>query len=121
MNSFENRTQTDSNKQDSRTEVGAKADNGLLAGEFHNFIVDVEDLIKATTSLSGADLDQATAKLNARILGARESVEHMTDAVSQKARSTARITNSYVHENPWQAIGIGAGLGLLTGMLIARR
>jgi ElaB/YqjD/DUF883 family membrane-anchored ribosome-binding protein len=33
----------------------------------------------------------------------------------------ARATDDYVHENPWSSIGAAAGVGLLVGMLIARR
>jgi ElaB/YqjD/DUF883 family membrane-anchored ribosome-binding protein len=33
----------------------------------------------------------------------------------------AKVTDEYVHENPWKAIGVTAALGLIVGMLIARR
>jgi ElaB/YqjD/DUF883 family membrane-anchored ribosome-binding protein len=41
--------------------------------------------------------------------------------VADQARHTAKATNSYVHENPWQAIGIGAVLGLLLGVALTQR
>jgi ElaB/YqjD/DUF883 family membrane-anchored ribosome-binding protein len=33
----------------------------------------------------------------------------------------ARATNDYVNENPWRAIAIGAGIGLLLGIVVSRR
>ena len=33
----------------------------------------------------------------------------------------ARATDDYVHDNPWQAIGIAGVTGLLLGLLISRR
>jgi ElaB/YqjD/DUF883 family membrane-anchored ribosome-binding protein len=30
-------------------------------------------------------------------------------------------SDDYVHENPWTAIGIGAGIGFLLGVLIGRK
>lgn len=92
-----------------------------VSGEFQNFVADVEDLIKATTSLTGEDLTQARAKLSKRVAAAKESVEGIGGAIADQARITARGTDSYVHEHPWQAIGIGTVLGLLVGVTLARR
>ena len=39
----------------------------------------------------------------------------------ERARRAARDTDEYVHEHPWHAVGAGAALGLLVGVLIARR
>ena len=41
--------------------------------------------------------------------------------VSDKAKVAARATDEYVHENPWQSIGIAAGVGFLVGLLVSRR
>jgi ElaB/YqjD/DUF883 family membrane-anchored ribosome-binding protein len=38
-----------------------------------------------------------------------------------KAKAAAEATDTYVHENPWQAVGIAAGVGLVIGLLIGRR
>ncbi|RYF36345.1 MAG: DUF883 family protein, partial [Comamonadaceae bacterium] len=32
-----------------------------------------------------------------------------------------RAADVYVHENPWRAIGLAAGAGLVIGLLISRR
>jgi len=90
-------------------------------GEFRNFLSDIEDLIKATTSMSGDDLARAKAALNARIVKAKQSVEKMGDDIAAQARHTAEVTNSYVHERPWQSMGIVAAVGILIGVALARR
>jgi ElaB/YqjD/DUF883 family membrane-anchored ribosome-binding protein len=41
----------------------------------------------------------------------------LTDGV----KSAATATDSYVHESPWQAIGIAAVAGAAVGYLLARR
>ena len=94
---------------------------GALSREFHNFVADIEDLIKATTSLTGEDLARAKAKLSARVAAAKESVEAMSGAITERATKTAAVTNSYVHEQPWQSIGAGAVVGFLLGLVLARR
>jgi len=89
--------------------------------EARNFLADIEDLVKATTSLTGEDLARAKAKLAERISAAKASVEKMGRAVSDGTRQAVRATDGYVHESPWQAIGIGAAVGVVVGFLIARR
>lgn len=90
-------------------------------GEFQRFVADVEDLIEATTSLTGEDLSRAKASLSARVSAAKASLADMGSMVTSQARQAAKATDGYVHENPWQSIGIGAAVGLVVGFLIARR
>lgn len=85
--------------------------------EFHNFVADVEDLVSKTTSLTGEDLTRAKAKLVARVAAAKESLQEISSDLVQRARKT----NSYVHDQPWQAIGIGAAVGVLLGFVLGRR
>ena len=99
----------------------AAAGSSPAAGEFHNFIADIEDLVSSMTSLTGEELARAKAKLNERVAAARESISEAGQEISLRARKAAHDTDQYVHENPWQAIGIGAALGLLIGVLVARR
>jgi ElaB/YqjD/DUF883 family membrane-anchored ribosome-binding protein len=98
-------------------EVGPSA----LSREARDFLADIEDLVKATTSLTGEDLARAKARLAERITAAKASIEKMGGAVADGTRHAARTADSYVHEHPWQAIGIGAAAGVLLGVLIARR
>lgn len=92
-----------------------------LPSEVRDFVTDVGDLISATSSLAGADLSRARAKLVERATAAKASLLKMGSAVGDRARQTARITDDYVHDRPWQAIGVGALLGLAIGILLARR
>jgi len=41
--------------------------------------------------------------------------------VLESAREAGRSADGYVREHPWESIAVGAGVGLLLGMLIARR
>jgi ElaB/YqjD/DUF883 family membrane-anchored ribosome-binding protein len=43
------------------------------------------------------------------------------DELTAKAKAVVADADAYVHEKPWQSIGIAAGLGLLIGLLISRR
>jgi len=92
-----------------------------ISREFHGFVSDIEHLITSMTPLTGEDLARAKAKLSERVTAAKESLSEMNGEIADRARKTARHTDHYVHEYPWQAIGIGAALGLLIGVAIARR
>jgi ElaB/YqjD/DUF883 family membrane-anchored ribosome-binding protein len=99
----------------------AATDPSSASTEFHGFLADIEDLITSMTPLTGEDLARAKAKLSERVAAARETVTVMGTEITDHARKTARVTNDYVHEHPWQAVGIGAVLGLLIGVAVARR
>jgi len=103
--------------------VAAKANQvaANASSEFQNFIADVEDLVKETTTLTGEDLTRAKAKLSARLADAKDSVVEMGGEIAQRARKGAKATDDYVHEQPWKAIGAGAAIGLLVGFALARR
>jgi ElaB/YqjD/DUF883 family membrane-anchored ribosome-binding protein len=89
--------------------------------EFKNFMADMEDLLKASTSLTGDDLARAKAKLYARVAAARAFLEGMPATISDRARKTVRVADGYVREQPWQAIGMTAAVGVLVGFLLGRR
>jgi len=99
----------------------AGSTGSALSREAHNFLADIEDLVRATTSLTGEDLARAKAKLAERIAAAKAAVGKMGAAIADGTRDAARATDGFVHERPWQAVGIGAALGLLVGVLVARR
>lgn len=92
-----------------------------MSRELYNFLADIEDLIKETTALSGEELTRAKAKLDARIVEAKESAEAMGGMIANRARQTASATNSAMHQQPWKAIGICAAAAFLLGFALARR
>jgi ElaB/YqjD/DUF883 family membrane-anchored ribosome-binding protein len=99
---------------------GDGAESGV-ANEFRNFVSDVEHLLGSATSLTGEDLDRLKSRLKARIASARASVLDAGSAVADRARTGAKATDHFVHARPWQAVGIGAAVGVLIGLLLGRR
>jgi ElaB/YqjD/DUF883 family membrane-anchored ribosome-binding protein len=51
---------------------------------------------------------------------AAESGEHLRD-VGDSAREAASEIDEQVRSNPWAAVGIAAGVGLLIGLLLGRK
>jgi ElaB/YqjD/DUF883 family membrane-anchored ribosome-binding protein len=112
-----------SQASDTPTANGTAADAAPsgVAHELHAFLSDVEDLITSATSLSGEDLARAKAKLAERIASAKSAVGKAGSMVSERARSGAKSTDTFVRDQPWQAVGITAAAALLVGFLLGRR
>jgi ElaB/YqjD/DUF883 family membrane-anchored ribosome-binding protein len=92
-----------------------------LNAHFRSALADADALVKATANLSGEGLAGIRAKAEESLRALKARAEGAQDAVVLRARSAANTTDAYVHENPWEAIGVAAGVGLLIGVLVARR
>ena len=84
-------------------------------------IADAEELLKATASVAGEKAAAARLKIQDSIDGAKDKLANLSEAGVYKAKAAARATDDYVHENPWQAVGIAAAAGVVLGLLISRR
>jgi len=84
-------------------------------------VADAEALLAATTDHAGERVEAARAHTEGSLRRARERLLALESEVGAKVRETARATDSYVRENPWRAVGIAAGAGLLIGLLLSSR
>jgi ElaB/YqjD/DUF883 family membrane-anchored ribosome-binding protein len=92
-----------------------------LADDFNDVVADTQALLRHAARDAGEGYDDARQRLERSLKAMREQLDTLEKTVVDKAKSAGHATDSYVHEHPWQAAGIGAGVGLLLGMLIARR
>lgn len=74
---------------------------------------------------SGDPADQKYVELKARAERALEEVKnrvsHASDSYYYRAKQAVYKADDHVHEKPWQGIGAGAAVGLVLGLLLARR
>lgn len=80
-----------------------------------------EDLLKSTARNVSELASMATHQIGATVNRGKSKLGEMQAALADKTTQCARQTDQYVHDSPWQAIGIAAGLGLIIGLLIRRR
>lgn len=92
-----------------------------LAQDFKALVNDAEELLRHAAQGADEGYNQARGRLERSLKIARKELEVMEEAMLDSARRAGRATDDYVHQHPWQSIGIGAGVGLLLGMLISRR
>jgi len=82
---------------------------------------DAEALLQATAAQTGEKIDGVRQRATASLKHARDRLVEAEGEALAQAREVAASTDKYVHENPWQAVGVAAGIGLLVGLLIGRR
>lgn len=92
-----------------------------LIADFKTVMSDAEALIKATANQGGEALASVRAKAEASLARAKAQMADAEAALLARAKAAAKATDVYVHENPWKAIGISAGLALLVGFIMGRR
>ncbi len=92
-----------------------------LAADFGKVMDDIDSLVNATTNKAEGEAKALRARIRDRLDSAKEKFADVQHEAVTKARHAVHATDDYVHENPWQAIGAAAALGLAIGVLIGRR
>jgi len=99
----------------------SKVKSSTLSNEFENLLADIDSLLHVAKDLSGDELKAVTSKLHDRVNEAKSSVVDIKVDLEKQARKTATKLDQEVHDEPWKAVGIGAAIGLLLGLVISRR
>ncbi|HEX4350539.1 MAG TPA: DUF883 family protein [Verrucomicrobiae bacterium] len=78
---------------------------------------DAQALMAATADVAGEKVSEARKRLAAAL----ESAKEIAGNVRDKAVAGAKVADQTVRENPYQAIAIGVGVGVVVGYLLGRR
>ena len=81
-----------------------------LVQDLHTVVTDAEELLKATAGQTGERIEKVRSRAEQSVRDARARLEAAGRDVSDK-----------VQENPWTAVGIAAGAGLIAGILLSSR
>lgn len=84
-------------------------------------VSDAEEILRATAGVAGEKMVDLREQIAERLHDAKMRLADAESALVDKTKAAARATDDYVNENPWQAVGIAAGIGLLLGIIIGRR
>ncbi|MGX0891597.1 ElaB/YqjD/DUF883 family membrane-anchored ribosome-binding protein [Pseudomonas sp. ADAK2 TE3594] len=99
----------------------AKTAQEVLMEDFQTLVTDTERLLEHTKSLAGDQADELRQQIHDSLMRARETLRLTEDSVRERGKAAVTATEDYVQANPWQSVGIAAGVGFLIGLLATRR
>jgi ElaB/YqjD/DUF883 family membrane-anchored ribosome-binding protein len=100
---------------------GVNAVKNVASAEIRNLIADVEDLVARIADLKDADVARVRSKVLKAVDAAKEGLVDRADTLRRQARQAVASADDYVHDRPWQAVGIAAVVGAVVGILATRR
>ena len=92
-----------------------------LASDLRVVIADAEELLRATAGQMGEKAVVARERIQESLRVAKDKLARAEEVMVDKTKAAARVTDDYVHDHPWGAVGIAAAVGLVMGRLISRR
>ena len=97
------------------------AQKDKLMSDLKLVIADAEQLLRMSASDASEGVADMRSRLLERMNEATADLAQLQDLAVEKARELGDAADAYLHKNPWQSVGIAAGLGLLAGLLMSRR
>lgn len=82
---------------------------------------DAEALIRASADQGGEKMNEARAKIRESLEAAKSRLHEAERKARQHGEDALHATEDFTRRNPWQAMGIAAAVGLVIGVLLARR
>ncbi|MBL0141597.1 MAG: DUF883 domain-containing protein [Betaproteobacteria bacterium] len=89
-----------------------------LLQDFNTVIAETEQLLKSVASAGGDKANAWRAGVEQNLAAAKDKLVQLEHTAAEKAKVAAEATDNYVHDKPWQAIGITAGVGVLVGLAV---
>lgn len=96
-------------------------DTAHLLDDLRRVVEDAESLLRETTGLAGDRAAEVRERAAESVRTARERLSGLEQELLDRARDAAQDAEHYVRRNPWQSVGIAAGIGLVVGVLLSRR
>jgi ElaB/YqjD/DUF883 family membrane-anchored ribosome-binding protein len=100
--------------------VGTEVSKEKLMQDFRLVVSDTEELLRATAGVAGEKVTATRERIQENLVSAKARLADAEDALVARTKEAAKATDEYVHDNPWKAVGIGAAVGVIVGMLIGR-
>ncbi len=81
----------------------------------------LEEVLKSSGDPADQKYMELKAKAEKSLNEVKSRVSNASDTYYVRAKQAVTLADEYVHDKPWQGIGVGATLGLVVGLLLARR
>ena len=100
--------------------AGADAREQLMTN-LKSVIGDVENWLLDARKQGTDGMADAQSQFEESLRTAKTDLLKLEDSMLARTRIAAQQAHVYVKDNPWKAVGLGAAIGILAGMLIARK
>ena len=104
-----------------KKELSIEHSKDKLMEDLRAVVADAEELLKATASQTGDRIAAVRARAEESLNAAKVRLADAQAMAVERAKLAVKTTDDYVHDNPWQAVGIAAVVGLVLGAIISRR
>ena len=84
-------------------------------------VKDAQELFREATSVSGVKADELRDRGLQLLDAAVAKAQEVQVAAFETGKEVAVNADEFVKENPWRAVAISAGIGLLVGVVISRK
>jgi len=74
-------------------------------------------LLKDGTAVAGSKVEELKARLQSSLTQVKESCHHLEEKVVAGAKATDKV----IRAHPYESLGVVFGVGLLIGVLVARK
>jgi len=96
-----------------------------LSDNLKQLVSDADELLAATAGSTDGKVHDLRKRIGATLHSARTRLHDAQESAVARAKAASEATDKYVHEHPWQSVGVaaaaGAVVGLLVGLLASRR
>ena len=92
-----------------------------IADEFASAMSEAQDILARAATETGDKARDLRSQVETKLLHAKLRLQELEGEAVDRAKNAARATDDYVHDHPWQAIGIAAIVGFVVGLLKNRR
>ncbi len=99
------------------TLMSTTLDTERLLADLRTVVRDAEQLLAATPEALGEKAHEVRERLADTLENAKAACRRAEDRAIDAAKSADKV----IRDHPYQSIGIALGVGLLVGMLIAKR
>jgi ElaB/YqjD/DUF883 family membrane-anchored ribosome-binding protein len=102
-------------------EEKSMADTDMINSDVKQLSKDTSDLLQNAKDEAIAKSGELSKKCMAFLDSAIAAAKEVPTVAAARTKEVAITTDDYVRQNPWRAVTISAGVGLLLGVLFSRK
>ncbi|NBW00428.1 MAG: DUF883 domain-containing protein [Betaproteobacteria bacterium] len=93
----------------------------LLKKDVQTLITDAQQLFQDASNAGGKQAAELQAQGASLLQQAISDLTAFQQSAVIRGKQFVSSTDQYVHQKPWTAVAVSTGIGILLGMLMARR